>query len=124
MAICNYSQGVIIVELPSEPGIRGELDTLMEVLRCGADTDVIIDFEKVDIMTSLTLSGFLKVREIVLVAGRRLIFINVSSITKDIFKVTCFDDIFEFAADKDQALAQLKNKQCEHSNELFQEISK
>ncbi|MFA5784699.1 MAG: STAS domain-containing protein [Phycisphaerae bacterium] len=124
MSISNYSQGIIIVELPSEPHIRGELDTLMEVLRCGADTDVIINFEKVDIMTSLTLSGFLKVREIVVNAGKRLIFINVPSITKDIFKVTCFDGIFEFAADKEQALVQLKSQQCEHSDELFQELSK
>ena len=114
MAISNYSQGIIIVELPPEPNIRAELDKLMEILNAGADNDVIIDFSKVDIMTSMTLSGFLKVREIISEAGRRLIFVNISAITKDIFKVTCFDGIFEFADDKNQALTDLTAAQnCE-----------
>ncbi len=114
MAICNYSEGIIMVELPPEPNIRAELDRLMDVLRCGADSDVVIDFAKVDIMTSMALSGFLKVREIVAEAGRRLIFVNVSAITKDIFAVTCFDGIFEFAEDRDQAVAALAGeRECE-----------
>jgi anti-anti-sigma factor len=114
MAISNHSDNVIMVELPPEPDIRAELDRLMDVLRRSADSDVVIDFAKVDIMTSLTLSGFLKVREIIAEAGRRLIFVNVSSITKDIFAVTCFDGIFEFAEDTDQAIAALAGeRECE-----------
>ncbi len=113
MAICNFSQGIIIAELPTEPHIRTELDTLMEILSCDADCDVVIDFANVDIMTSLTLSGFLKVREMVVEAGRRLIFVNLSAITKDIFNVTCFDGIFEFAEDKDEILAALTGNKCE-----------
>lgn len=115
MSINKYSQGVIFVELPPEPDIRAELDKLMETLSCDADNDIIIDFEKVDIMTSLTLSGFLKVREIVAKAGRRIIFINVSSITRDIFTVTCFDGIFEFIEDKEQAIEALSTSQCQQA---------
>jgi anti-anti-sigma regulatory factor len=111
MAICNYSEGVIIVELPPEPGIRSELDSLMEILRRGIGYDVVVDFAKVDIMTSLTLSGLLKVREIVAEASKRLIFVNASSITKDIFAVTCFDGIFEFADDRNEILAALAGEE-------------
>lgn len=114
MAICNYSQGVIVVELPPEPNLRAELDRLSQVFRGSADSDVVIDFSKVDIMTSLTLSGFLKLRELLVQADRRLIFVNVSSITKDIFTVTCFDGIFESADDGDQTLVSLaQNSGCE-----------
>jgi anti-anti-sigma factor len=115
MSISKYSQGVIFVELPPEPDIRNELDNLMQLLSSDADNDIIIDFDKVDIMTSLTLSGFLKVREIVAKTGRRVIFINVSSITRDIFTVTCFDGIFEFADNKDQAFEVLTAHQCEQA---------
>jgi anti-anti-sigma regulatory factor len=113
MTISNYSQGIILVKLPPEPNIRAELDRLLEFLNGGVADDVVIDFANVDIMTSLTLSGFLKVRELIADAGRRLIFVNVSSITKDIFTVTCIDGIFEFAQDRDQALEALaQNQQC------------
>ena len=116
MAVSSYSQGVILVELPPEPNIRAQLDKLSQVLRDGADNDVVIDFSKVDIMTSLTLSGFLKVREQLVHADRQLIFVNVSSVTRDIFTVTCFDGIFEFADDRNQALASLaEDRQCKQS---------
>jgi len=111
MAINNYSESIILVELPPEPNIRAELDQLMEILNANTNCDVIIDFDNVDIMTSLTLSGFLKVREIIGKAGRRLIFVNTSSITKDIFTVTCFDGIFEFLDDKNQAIDALAQTQ-------------
>ena len=113
MVISNYSQNTILVELPPESDIRPELDKLMETLNSNPNIDVVIDFASVDIMTSMTLSGFLKVREIVGKAGRRLIFVNVSSITRDIFTVTCFDGIFEFANDVQQAVDSLANVQCE-----------
>jgi anti-anti-sigma regulatory factor len=115
MSISKYSQGVIFVELPPEPDIRTELDNLIEILDADADNDIIIDFDKVDIVTSLTLSGFLKVREIAAKAGRRIIFVNISSITRDIFTVTCFDGIFEFVDDKEQALEALAANQCERA---------
>jgi len=110
MTIKNHSEGIIIVELPPEPGIRAELDTLMEILHTGTDNDVIIDFSNVDIMTSMTLSGFLKVRETVTEAGRRLIFTNAAALTKDIFTVTCFDGIFEFIDDHHQVIKMLQEE--------------
>jgi anti-anti-sigma regulatory factor len=114
MAIKNDSEGIIIVELPAEPNIRSELDNLMEILKAGADNDIIIDFSDVDIMTSMSLSGFLKVREVVLDAGKRLIFTNAAALTKDIFTVTCFDGIFEFVDDQSEAMKMLQ-QQHQHS---------
>jgi anti-anti-sigma factor len=104
MTICEHSDNIIVIELPAEPDLRAELDRAMEILQAGCNSDVIMDFSKVDIMTSMSLSGFLKVREVVCQAGRRLIFCNAKSITKDIFKVTCFDGIFEFAENIDEAV--------------------
>lgn len=114
MAIQDYSDHIILVELPSEPQIRQELDKVMEIVRQKADYDVVIDFSSVDIMNSLTLSGFLQLHKLLAGSEHRLIFCNTAPITKDIFKVTCFDGIFEFVDDKSDALASLQPvKGCE-----------
>lgn len=115
MTIKNDSEGIILVELPAEPKIRQELDSLMGLLKSSSDNDVIIDFSDVDIMTSMSLSGFLKVREIVLEAGKRLIFTNAAALTKDIFTVTCFDGIFEFVDDQAEAVKMLQ-QQHQHTH--------
>ena len=118
MAIKNYSDSIILVNLPAEPDIRDELDTLIDILKAGSNCDVVIDFSNVDIMTSLSLSGFLMVRELTAKSGRRLIFCNTSAITRDIFTVTCFDGIFEFINDVDQAVETLTTPQtCEQTTE-------
>ncbi len=104
MTICDYSDNIIVIELPPEPDLRAELDRAMEIIQAKCTSDVIMDFSKVDIMTSMSLSGFLKVREAICEASRRLIFCNAKPITKDIFKVTCFDGVFEFTDNLDQAV--------------------
>ncbi|MFA5553287.1 MAG: STAS domain-containing protein [Phycisphaerae bacterium] len=117
MSINDYSDNIIVVKLPPEPKLRAELDKLMQVLQKGCSSDVIIDFSAVDIMTSLSLSGFLKVRELVSQANKKLIFCNAISITKDIFKVTCFEGIFEFADTVDDAVKIIEEfEHCHNRN--------
>ena len=107
MTIRNYSHKVILVELPPEPGVRRELDKVMELIQDRTDSDVLVDFAEVDILVSLSLSGLIQLHKLINAAGRRLIFFNVSSLTRGIFKVTCFDNIFEFADDLSAANAVL-----------------
>jgi anti-anti-sigma factor len=111
MAIKSYADNIILVELPPEPEIRKELDTLMEILNAGNGCDVVLDFTHVTILTSMALSGFLQLRKLMEKSDRKLIFCNASPITKDIFKVTCFDGIFEFINDKTEALKTLTSQQ-------------
>lgn len=107
MAIQNYSDNIILVELPPEPNIRAELDKVMEMVHQRADCDVLIDFSRVDMMVSLSLSGFIQLHKLLAASGHRLIFFNASSLTKGIFKVTCLDGVFEFADDLSAATAML-----------------
>ena len=109
MTIKSYCDNVILVELPPEPDIRREIDNLMEILRAGSGCDVVIDFNRVEIMTSLALSAFLRLRKLMEQSGQRLIFCRAAAITKDIFRVTCFDGIFEFIDSKAEALQSLQS---------------
>ena len=108
MGIQNWSENIILVDLPKEPQMRDELKTVTEIARDRGDCDVVLDFSSVDIVTSSTLSALLKLRKLLTDCGHHFVFCNVAAATRGIFTVTGIDGIFEFADDKFVALASLQ----------------
>jgi anti-anti-sigma factor len=108
MGIQNWSDDILLVDLPQEPGMGDELKTVTEMVRDRGDCDVVIDFSEVDIVTSSSLSKLLKLRKLLTDCGHRLIFCNVAPATRGIFTVTGLDGIFDLADDKFVALASLQ----------------
>jgi anti-anti-sigma factor len=108
MGIQNWSENIILVDLPQEPNMGDELKTITDMVRDRGDCDVVIDFSSVDIVTSSSLSKLLKLRKLLVDCGHRFIFCNVAPATKGIFTVTGLDGIFELADDKFVALASLQ----------------
>ena len=108
MGIQDWSEDVILVDLPQEPEMGDELKTVTEMVRDRGNCEVVVDFSSVDIITSSSLSKLLKLRKLLGDCGHRLIFCNVAAATKGIFTVTGLDGIFEIADDKFVALASLQ----------------
>ncbi|MBN1393259.1 MAG: STAS domain-containing protein [Sedimentisphaerales bacterium] len=108
MGIQNWSEDIILVDLPQEPNMGDELKTVTDMARDRGDCDVVIDFSAVDIVTSSSLSKLLKLRKLLVDCGHRLVFCNVAPATRGIFTVTGLDGIFELADDKFVALASLQ----------------
>jgi anti-anti-sigma factor len=108
MGIQNWSDEIILVDLPAEPELGDELKTATEMVRDRGDCEVVVDFEKVDIITSSSLSKLLKLRKLVGDCGHRLVFCSVAPATKGIFTITGLDGIFEIVDDKFVALASLQ----------------
>ncbi len=108
MGLQNWSEDIILVDLPSEPNMGDELKTVTVVTRDRGDCDVVVDFSSVDIVTSSSLSKLLKLRKLLADCGHRLVFCNVAPATRGIFTVTGLDGIFEVADDKFVALASLQ----------------
>ena len=108
MGIQNWSEDVILVDLPEEPEIGDELTTATEMVRDRGNCDVVIDFASVDIVTSSSLSKLLKLRKLLADCGHRLVFCSVAPATRGIFTVTGLDGIFELVDDKFVALASLQ----------------
>ena len=108
MGIQNWSEDIILVDLPQEPNMGEELRTVTEIVRDRGDCDVVIDFSSVDIVTSSSLSKLLRLRKLLADCGHRLVFCNVAAATRGIFTVTGLDGIFELADDKFVALASLQ----------------
>ena len=108
MGIQNWSEDIVLVDLPAEPQMGDELKTVTEIVRNRGDCDVVMDFSSVDIVTSSSLSKLLRLRKLLVDCGHRLVFCNVAPATKGIFTVTGLDGIFELVDDKFVALAGLQ----------------
>ncbi|UCD52690.1 MAG: STAS domain-containing protein [Phycisphaerales bacterium] len=108
MGIQNWSEDIILVDLPQEPELGDELKTATEAVRDRGDCEVVVDFSNVDIITSSSLSKLLKLRKLLSDCGHRLIFCSVAPATKGIFTITGLDGIFEIVDDKFVALASLQ----------------
>ena len=108
MGIQDWSEDIILVDLPQEPEMGDELKTVTGTVRDRGDCDVVIDFSNIDIIASSSLSKLLKLRKLLGDCGHRLVFCGVAPATKGIFTVTGLDGIFEMADDKFVALASLQ----------------
>jgi len=108
MGIQNWSEDIILVDLPAEPDLGEELKTITQMVRDRGDCEVVVDFSKVDIVTSSSLSKLLRLKKLTSDCGHRLVFCNVAPATKGIFTVTGLDGIFEIVDDKFIALASLQ----------------
>jgi anti-anti-sigma regulatory factor len=127
MGIQDWSDDIVLADLPKEPGMADEIKTVSEIVRDRGNCDVVMDFSAVDIITSSSLSKLLRLRKLLadcgtssslskllrlrkLLAdcGHRLVFCNVAAATKGIFTVTGLDGVFELADDKFVALASLQ----------------
>lgn len=108
MGIQNWSDDVILVDLPQEPHMGEELKTVTGIVRDRGNCDVVVDFSSVDIVTSSSLSKLLKLRKLLADCSHKLVFCNVAAATKGIFTVTGLDGVFELVDDKFVALASLQ----------------
>ena len=108
MGIQNWAEDIVLVDLPQEPQMGEELQTVTEMVCDRGDCEVVIDFSAVDIVTSSSLSKLLKLRKLLVDCGHKLIFCNVAPATRGIFTVTGLDGVFELVDDKFIALASLQ----------------
>ena len=106
MSIQYPPNNPMVVDLPfSELKIAAELKAVNEAVGDNSNCDVIIDFSRVEVLTSSSLSNLLILHNLLTERGDRLILCNVSVITKFVFTVAGIDEVFDFANDKSDAVA-------------------
>ncbi len=108
MGIQNWSENIILVDMPAEPQMGDELKTVTDIVKDRGDCDVVLDFSNIDIITSSSLSKLLKLRKTLVDWDHQLIFCNVAPATRGIFAVTGLEGIFKVVDDKFIALAGLQ----------------
>ena len=108
MGIREHCENIIFVDLPSkEPQIVDELKNLNEIISVRNNYDVVIDFSRVEIFLSTSLSNLLILQNLLLKNGHRLILSNAGFATRCIFTVAGLTEQFAFVDDKFAALQEL-----------------
>jgi anti-anti-sigma regulatory factor len=89
----NY-EGILVWQLPKEPGTS---DELKEITRKQIDFDCILDFDNVDIITHTSLSSLMLLRKLIGNSNQELILCSVHKQTKGIFDVTALTGFFTYS---------------------------
>ena len=108
MGIQNWSEDIVLVDMPAEPQMCEELKAVTEIVRRRGNCDVVIDFADVDIITSSSIAALLRLCKLVEDCGQKMILCSVSPATMGVFTVTGIEEIFEFFDDKFTALASIQ----------------
>ena len=109
MAIEKTSEDILLVELPfAGAKMAEELNTVREMISEQRTSDVILDFFKVELISSSHISTLIVLRGMLQNAGHQLVLCNVKVVTKGIFTMAGLRNIFTFAKNKQTAFSILR----------------
>ncbi len=106
--IHELSDDCVFVILTDYTSMGKELQIINDTLQDSPDRNVIIDFSKVQMLTSSHLSNLMILRDLLERNGRKLLLCHVSFQIKCEFTVSGLRDVFDFADDKYAAMAVLE----------------
>ena len=110
MAIQDWSEQIIVVDLEKDPYFTDEINTLAERLEKTPDKDVVLNFSRMKFLNSSNISLLLKLRKRIVDQGRRLCLCEIPVQVWGVFLLTGLDSIFDVAEDAASALASLQMK--------------
>jgi anti-anti-sigma factor len=108
MSFEYWSDDVLLVSLPADLEVSNELGAVVEMVRHKHQCDLVIDFSGVHFVTSATIAELLKLRELLIESGRRLVLSSVSRLIKGVFTVAALGHAFQFADDTSAALKSIE----------------
>ena len=108
MVIEACSEHAVVVDLPPLPEATGELSAVTEIVYETGGCDLVIDFSRVEIITSACISSLLVLHTMLIQSGRRLVLCSVCAPVRRIFELTGLDEVFRFAQDDSAALKELR----------------
>jgi len=109
MGIQNLNENVLLVTLPEQPNLTGELETVNKLCSDGCEQDVIVDFYQVKMLTSECICSLMILDRLLNGLGHKLILCNLSPEIKEVFTRTGLETSFHFADDDFAALQSVKS---------------
>ncbi|MGE5293967.1 MAG: hypothetical protein ACM3VT_04000 [Solirubrobacterales bacterium] len=107
MNIRKLEPDVLYVSLPDEPQLRPELALVRHHLAEIQDKDLVVDFSRVEIITSASIGDLMLLHRLVTVGGGRVALCGMRLVTKCILRTVGVDVCFDFAEDSVKALKAL-----------------
>jgi anti-anti-sigma regulatory factor len=110
MGIQNFSEDILLITLPEQPQHGQEIDIVNKLLSDSVGFDVLVDFSKVEILTSESICGLMILDKLLRGSGRKLVFFDIPTAIKQIFVRTGLLTVFDLADDEFEALQHIQDK--------------
>lgn len=107
MTIMNWSESIILVNLPLEPRMFDELDVVAKTIRERRNCNVVLDFSGIEIITDPGIDRVSILYKLLIKHRGELVLCNVSRKIKDIFTSNRLNRL-KFADSRSTALASLQ----------------
>ena len=107
MAIQEWSDEIVVVELTDDPQFTDDLTSVTDMVE-KSPRHVVLNFNVVGFINSSNVAKLLRLRKAVSTQDRKLILCEVNTQVWGVFLVTGLDKIFEFTNDIATALATLQ----------------
>lgn len=109
MAIQNWSDNIVVVDLQDDPQFTDDLNALLEEVDGRKEVDVVLNFADISFLNSSNIAKLLKLRKTVMINNaRKLCLCGISTHVWGVFLVTGLDKIFDFADNVANGLAGLQ----------------
>ncbi|MHC4639078.1 MAG: STAS domain-containing protein [Planctomycetota bacterium] len=104
MSIENFTEDILVATLPDDMQVNKTLKEVNELMSSGRECNVIIDFSRIEFITSSSISNLHILRDLVNKSGHKLVLCQVAMPTKCVFRVLGIEEIYTFADDKFSAM--------------------
>jgi anti-anti-sigma regulatory factor len=115
MGIRNLPESILLVDLPQQPQQSDELDAVNTMLSEASDRDIVMDFSRVEMLTSESICGLLILAKLLGGAEHQLVLCGLPPAINDIFVRTGLLSVFAFADTESDALIYLKDRKMSWS---------
>lgn len=110
MALHNLSDSILLITLPQEPDRSSELESAARLTTPRVNRHVIVDFTRVETMSSVTICGLIILNRLLSTTGRQLILCSVPPNVMAIFRRVGLHKLLQFVADKAAAMESLDHR--------------
>lgn len=108
MAIQKWSDEVLLVTPPQDPGFTEDMNEVVDRLGSDKPTAVVVDFKEVEHLNSSNLSLLLRLRKRLLNHMQPLVLCNINTQLWSTFLVTGLETLFSFSDDVTTALTSIE----------------
>ena len=109
MAVEQWSERVLLVELADDPQFTDDLTAVLEQCAQNPQLDIVLNFAQVGYLNSSNIARLLKLRKLVVISNqRKLKLCGINRHVWGVFLVTGLDRIFDVVEDVASGLASLQ----------------
>jgi anti-anti-sigma factor len=107
MAIQDWSDDIMVVDLGDDPQFTDDISALMDKLEA-EPKNVVLNFAAVGFVNSSNIAKLLRLRKIMITCDKKLILCDVNTQVWGVLLVTGLDKIFDYTNDVSTALAMMQ----------------